>query len=105
MWWFTPANLVVKRLRKSEPEFTEPELKTTGWGWWNTPLVPALGRLKQAELEASLACIMRPCLKSNPPKKIRVRGREMAQQLRALVILPEDLNLILSTHMTPHNHL
>ena len=33
------------------------------------------------------------------------RGWRDAQWLRALVILPEELGLILKTHMVAHNHL
>ena len=34
-----------------------------------------------------------------------VRAGEMAQQLRALAALPEDLSSIPRTHMAAHNHL
>lgn len=40
-----------------------------GWVWWRTPVVPALGRLRQEnchEFEASLNCTSRPCLNSFP---------------------------------------
>jgi hypothetical protein len=32
-------------------------------------------------------------------------AEEMAQQLRALIVLPEDLSSIPSNHMVAHNHL
>jgi hypothetical protein len=35
------------------------------WAWWHTPVIPALGRLKQKNhgFKASLGYIVRPCLK------------------------------------------
>jgi hypothetical protein len=41
-----------------------------------------------------------------PPKNYLVYGAgEVAQWLRALAALPEDLGSILSTHIEAHNHL
>jgi hypothetical protein len=36
-----------------------------GWAWWYMPVIPALRRLKQEDLEfeASLFKTVRPCLK------------------------------------------
>jgi hypothetical protein len=36
---------------------------------------------------------------------VRFGAREMAQGLKALAVLPEDQDLIPSTHMVAHNHL
>jgi hypothetical protein len=37
-------------------------------------------------------------------KNIKTGAGELAQWLRALTALPEDLELILSNHMVAHNH-
>jgi hypothetical protein len=42
----------------------------TSWMWWETPVIPALGRLRQKDQEASLGYIGRHC--TPLPKKIKV---------------------------------
>ena len=62
------------------------------------PVMPALRKVGWEDhwtFKTSLGYIARPCL-----KKIEKGGpREMAQWLRALAALPEDLSSILSNHM------
>jgi hypothetical protein len=37
--------------------------------WWRTPLIPALGRQRQAEFEASQGYTEKPCLGKKKQKK------------------------------------
>jgi hypothetical protein len=39
------------------------------------------------------------------PKKLQTGPGEIAQQLRALIALPEVLNSLPSNHVVAHNHL
>jgi hypothetical protein len=44
-------------------------------------------------------------LKQIKDSKLKGQAREMAQRLRALIVLPEVLSSILSNHMVALNHL
>ena len=61
---------------------------------WHTPLIPALGRQRQADF----------WVRGQPGLHI-LGTREMTQRLRPLTALPEDLSSVPSNHMAAHNHL
>jgi hypothetical protein len=46
--------------------------------WWFTPVIPALGRLRQEDIEfqASLDCIARLCLKQQQKQKMKTQPRD-----------------------------
>jgi hypothetical protein len=39
--------------------------------WWHTPIIPAVGRWRKEDLEfeASVGCLIRPCLKEERKKE------------------------------------
>jgi hypothetical protein len=76
------------------------------------PLIPALGKQRQEDLFVFGGCLMhitssKPWLHSKDLSQKGVRGarERMAQQLRALIVLPEVLSSIPSNHMVAYNYL
>jgi hypothetical protein len=100
-----------------------------GSGGWHTPLIPALGRQRQAdfwvwgqpglqsEFQDSQGYTEKPCLENhnqtkpnqNKTKQNKKNGShrtgEMTQQLRALTALLKVLSSNPSNHMVAHSHL
>jgi hypothetical protein len=78
-------------------------------GTWDTEA----GRVqpsKQSEFQSSQGYTEKPCLKKNKTKtpnkqENQPQAGEMAQQLRALTVLPKVLSSNPSKHMVAHNHL
>jgi hypothetical protein len=104
--------------------YFELRVNKRGWVCWRTPLIPVLGRQRQAdfwvwgqpglqsEFQDSQGYTEKPCLKTNKQtnKQKRVNksetlgAGEMAQRLRALTDFPKVLSSIPSNHMVAHNH-
>jgi hypothetical protein len=54
-------------------KLTQPiKYKNSCWVWWYTPVIPALGRIRQEnhEFEGSLVYTVRPCLKKTTKRTL-----------------------------------
>jgi hypothetical protein len=84
----------------------------------NQESLPGSGRIRRLSLRPcfyfqkmspySRGLCQQSARKSSQVYVVRIvsfRARDMAQQLRALTTLPEDMGLILNTYVTAHNHL
>jgi hypothetical protein len=124
VWVIHPTpelNAIGKSLSSFEVNLTSFSLKFKNWdwsrAWWRTPLIPALGRQRQAnfwvsgqpalqsEFQDSQGYTEKPCLGKNKQtnkqtnKRERTETGKMAQWLRVHTAYSEDQNCVCRIHI------
>jgi hypothetical protein len=111
----------VEERKRKQSNYTLIKMFKINRQWWRTPLIPALGRHRQAgfcvqgqsglqsEFQDSQGYIeetLSQKKKEKEKEKIIQQGAgEIAKGLRARTVLPEVLSSIPSNHVVAHNHL